>query len=227
MSTVSSSTATNSAADIFASLNGTKQTTVASQTADMQDRFLTLLVTQLKNQDPLNPLDNAQVTTQLAQINTVNGIEQLNTTLNKLLDLYDSGQSMQAAAMIGKNVVVPGSSIALQGGVAVGGVGLASGADDVKVKIVDAAGNVVATKDLGAQKAGNVLFGWDGKTDAGTQAADGTYSFKVEAVQGGNAMTTEALQVGTVSAVVLNKNGFVLDLGAQGTVDFQNVREIL
>lgn len=226
MSTVPSTTAT-SAADIFSALNGTSQTTATSQTSDMQNRFLTLLVTQLKNQDPLNPLDNAQVTTQLAQINTVNGIEQLNATLNKLLDIYSTGQSMQAAAMIGKNVVVPGNNIALQGGAAVAGVGLTTAADQVTVKITDAAGNLVATEDLGARQAGNFLFGWDGKTASGAQAADGAYRFTVEAVQGGKAVSADALQIGTVNAVALNKSGFALDLGTQGMVDYQNVREIL
>lgn len=227
MSNVSSTTAATSAADIFAALNGTKQKTAASQTSDTQDRFLTLLVTQLKNQDPLNPLDNAQVTTQLAQLNMASGIETLNATLSKLLDVYGSGQAMQAASMIGKNVLVPGNNIPLQSGAAVAGVGLATAADKVTVKITDAAGNLVATQDLGARQAGSFLFAWDGKTDSGGQAADGNYRFTVEAVQGGKAAAADALQIGTVNAVVRNTTGFTLDLGAQGTVDFQNVKEIL
>ena len=91
MATTSSTSAAASAADLFASLNGTSSTTKSKSTTEaMEDRFLTLLMTQIKNQDPLNPLDNAQVTTQLAQINTVNGIERLNATLTKLCLLYTS-----------------------------------------------------------------------------------------------------------------------------------------
>ncbi len=87
----------------------------------MQNRFLKLLTTQLKNQDPLNPMDNAQMTSQLAQMSTVSGIEKLNTTLGKMLDIYDSGQSMQAAGLIGKHVLVPGNTLPLAGGQALGG----------------------------------------------------------------------------------------------------------
>ena len=84
MATTTSTSGTGSAADIFAALNGTSSTTKSKSTTEaMEDRFLTLLMTQIKNQDPLNPLDNAQVTTQLAQINTVNGIERLNQEIRR------------------------------------------------------------------------------------------------------------------------------------------------
>ena len=89
---------------------GTKNT-AKSAADDVQDRFLKLLVTQMKNQDPLNPLDNAQVTTQLAQISTVNGIEKLNATIEAMASSFTSGQSLQAATMIGKDVLVPGSTL--------------------------------------------------------------------------------------------------------------------
>jgi flagellar basal-body rod modification protein FlgD len=76
------------------------QSTAKSAADDVQDRFLKLLVTQMKNQDPLNPLDNAQVTTQLAQISTVNGIEKLNATITAMASSFTAGQSLQAATMI-------------------------------------------------------------------------------------------------------------------------------
>src|SRR3546814_4518302 len=82
---------------------------------DTQDRFLTLLVTQLQNQDPLNPMDNAQVTSQIAQLSTVNGINQLNNTLLALSGQMDVSQSMPDAALIGKDVLVPGTKISLGG----------------------------------------------------------------------------------------------------------------
>src|SRR5690625_3713520 len=80
---------------------------------DTQDRFLTLLVTQLRNQDPLNPMDNAEVTSQIAQLSTVNGINQLDETLLALSGQMDVSQSMQAANLIGKGVLVPGGKVAL------------------------------------------------------------------------------------------------------------------
>ncbi|XOT97391.1 flagellar hook capping FlgD N-terminal domain-containing protein, partial [Alcaligenes pakistanensis] len=82
-----------------------------SAMAETEDRFLTMLITQLRNQDPLNPMDNAQVTTQMAQMSTVAGIQQLNTTLMAVAGQMDVSQSMQAANLIGKEVLVPGEKV--------------------------------------------------------------------------------------------------------------------
>jgi flagellar basal-body rod modification protein FlgD len=79
-------------------------------TADAQDRFLKLLTTQLKNQDPLNPMDNAQMTSQLAQISTVDGIEKLNATLQKMLSSSNEPEAMQASALVGHQVMVPAAA---------------------------------------------------------------------------------------------------------------------
>jgi len=227
MATVNNTSGT-SAADIYASLNGDRATKAANATADMENRFLTLLTTQLKNQDPLNPLDNSQVTSQLAQINTVNGIEKLNTTLGKLLSSYDDSMSMQAASLIGKNVLVPGNNlVATADGGAVGGVTLATDADKVVVNILDNTGKVVQTEDLGARKTGNFGFSWDGKDADGKDVPAGKYTFKVEATKGDQKVTASALQLGTVSALVKGKTGFQLDLGETGIVNFSDVQQIL
>src|SRR5664279_439991 len=98
-------TVTTTTADLYSSLNGTPAAK-ASTTTDSQSRFLTLLTAQLKNQDPLNPMDNAQMTSQLAQISTVDGIERLNTTLQSLISDSSNSQTMQAAALVGHGVLV-------------------------------------------------------------------------------------------------------------------------
>ncbi len=226
MATVQSTTRSS---DIYSSLNaGAKTGTPATSTTDeTQDRFLKLLVTQLKNQDPLNPMDNAQMTSQLAQMSTVSGIERLNTTLNSLVDDMGTNQSMQAAAMIGKSVLVPGSQLTLSKGSAFAGVNLSSAADQVTLSIMDSSGKVIQTQKLGAHEAGVFNIAWDGMTDAETKAADGTYKFAVSATQGDNKVAAEALQIGTVSALVRSTSGFLLDLGALGNVDFKNVQQIL
>src|SRR5687767_7932008 len=113
---------TQPAANPFAAYGATN--TAKSAADDIQDRFLKLLVTQMKNQDPLNPLDNAQVTTQLAQISTVNGVERLNSAIRAISDSFAAGQSLQAAGMIGREVLVPGSTLQLAGGAARFGVEL-------------------------------------------------------------------------------------------------------
>jgi flagellar basal-body rod modification protein FlgD len=222
--------ATTSSSDPFAAINAaTKSSSRASAPTaeDPQDRFLKLLVTQLKNQDPLNPMDNAQMTSQLAQMSTVSGIEKLNTTLNSLVDGFANSQSMQAAEMIGKRVLVAGSQLPLASGQAYGGINLSAAVDQVKLSILDAAGQVIQTQDLGPRDAGVFDFVWDGMNDAGSKAPDGIYRFSVNATQGGNKVTADPLQIGTVSALVRSKSGFLLDLGALGTVDFKNVQQIL
>ena len=119
------------------------------------------------------------------------------------------------------------SQLSLTAGVAYGGVNLTAAADKVKLNILNSAGQVVQTQDLGARDAGVFNFAWDGMTDADTKAPDGKYTFSVEATQGANKVAAEALQIGTVSALVRTNSGFLLDLGAGGTVDFKGVQQIL
>ena len=226
MATVQS---TNSSSDVLFKYgaNSSSGTAGANSTDEAQNRFLKLLVTQLKNQDPLNPLDNAQMTSQLAQMSTVSGIEKLNTTLNGLVDNIGNSQAMQASEMIGKRVLAPGSKLTLASGQAYGGLNLAAPADQVKLTIMDSAGKVLQTQSLGAQPAGVLNFAWDGMTESGAKSADGNYTFKVEATRGGSTVKVDALQIGTVSALVRSKDGFLLDLGPMGTVDFKNVQQVL
>ncbi len=227
MAGVTNTTAT-SQADLFAAIGGSKAATKAtSTTEDMENRFLTLLMTQVRNQDPLNPMDNAQVTTQLAQLNTVNGIERLNETLGQLLSGYNETQGMQAAGIIGKNVMVAGNQLPLVGSRAYGGGLVEAAADKVTLTVKNAAGKTVQVQDLGAKEAGNFLFSWDGKDVDGNQLADGNYTFSVEATASGNAVTATAMKIGTVSAVVRSNNGFLLDLGSLGDVAFKDVQQII
>ncbi len=139
---ISNTQDTNSAAALFASLNASSSSAANTSTAaDTQDRFLKLLVTQMQNQDPLNPMDNAQVTSQMAQLSTVTGIDKLNVTLQALSDSMASNQSVQAATtMIGHGVLVPGSGVDLSGGTGLGGIDLAQSANEVDIAIHDQAG---------------------------------------------------------------------------------------
>jgi len=82
-----------------------------TSTADMQDRFLKLLVAQINNQDPLSPMDNAQMTSQMAQINTVSGIQQVNQTLTSMAAQFSAMQVLQGAALVGHNVLTAGNTL--------------------------------------------------------------------------------------------------------------------
>ena len=207
------------------STNG-KATKAANATTDTQDRFLKLLTTQLKNQDPLNPMDNAQMTSQLAQISTVDGITKLNATLQQLLTSSVDAQTMQAAALVGHQVMVAGSGLQLSSAGAVGGVELSANADQVTVTIKDANGIVMDALNLGKLDAGVHNFTWDGKTSAGVQAVTGSYSISVAATQGSNNVTATALQLAGVQNVNQSSQGASLNLGALGLVTMNEIKQI-
>jgi flagellar basal-body rod modification protein FlgD len=211
-----------------ASLTGTAAPPAATSGADIQDRFLKLLVTQMKNQDPLNPMDNAQVTSQLAQISTVNGIQQLNTTVQSLSTSFLSAQSLQSTSLIGHTVLTDGNTLNVANGVpAYGAVSLAQAADSVKVNIVSPAGNIVRQLDLGPQKTGIAGFQWDGLDDSGAKVAAGSYSFQVAATSSGQKVDATSFMAGTVSSVTLGSDGTHLTVGGIGDVQMQQIKQIM
>ena len=195
---------------------------------DSEQRFLKLLVTQLNNQDPLNPLDNAQLTSQLAQMSTVSGVEKLNTTLQSLLTQSGSSQVLQSASLIGRSVLVPGQDLALkQGGAVPFAVDMAAAADSVKVNITNAAGEIVRSFDLGGLPQGVKTLSWDGASDNGVPLADGVYKFNVTASAAGVNVAAIALNYANVISVEQGSNGVALDLADSRKVSFSDVRSIL
>lgn len=237
---------TTVSSDLLTSMNG--MSAEASGTSSLRDnspdaiqnRFLKLLTVQLKNQDPTDPLDNSQLTMQLAQLSTVSGISQLNTTLASLMANIESAQSLQSASMIGRSIFAPGSSVSLISDTqtdadgtsttsqkAVFGVRLEGHADSVKVNIRDASGRVVRALDLGQQNAGTLPIIWDGATDIGGQAADGQYTFDVTASSSGVAVGATALAFGVVSSVSTGADGVRLNVSNIGTIKTTDVVQIL
>jgi flagellar basal-body rod modification protein FlgD len=214
------------ASNVLAAMNPAKDT--AKSTVDAaQDRFMTLLVTQMKNQDPLNPLDNAQVTSQLAQLSTVTGIDKLNTTLASLKTDFQANQSLQAANMIGHGVLVPGTSMQLTEGKAWFGLDITEPADKVQINIKDATGKVVRGISLGAQEIGTVPLQWDGKTDGGAVAADGKYTFDITATRGTQKSAAAGLAFDAVVSVSAGMQGVKLNLPSLGAVNLSDVRQVL
>ncbi len=200
----------------------------AGSNADSEQRFLKLLVTQLNNQDPLNPLDNAQLTSQLAQMSTVSGIEKLNSAFQSLLAQSGSGQVLQAASLIGHPVLVPGQDLTLTPGATVPfAIDMGAAADSVKVAIVNAAGQTVRSYDLGALPPGVKALSWDGKADNGTALAAGSYTVHLLATGAGASVPATALSYANVVSVAQGSNGVALDLTNGRKVGFSDVRQIL
>jgi len=198
-----------------------------SQIKETEDRFLKLLVTQMKNQDPLNPLDNAQVTSQMAQLSTVTGIDKLNNTVQALSSSMLASQSLQAVSMIGHPVLVTGDGVELGNGHGFAAVELAQPADQLTLSINDASGRSVRTLQLGAQDSGIVQMTWDGLTDSGTTAPDGRYTISAVSELGGQKSATATLEYGLVNSVAQSQNGVTVNVGKLGDVSLNAIKQIL
>jgi flagellar basal-body rod modification protein FlgD len=224
--------------DLLNSVNAKKKEVVAGSVEADQDKFMTLLITQMKNQDPMNPLDNAQITSQLAQLSTVTGVNKLNTTLESLKASYQSSESLQAANMIGHGVLVPGGTVGLFDGKGIMGVEIASAADKVDLIITDpSTGKDVQTISLGAQQPGIVPIAWDGvpdptKLDAAGKPItlkNGNYLIRVVATRGDEQLKdAKALSFDSVASVTTSaKDGVKLNLPSLGVVSMADIKQIL
>lgn len=200
--------------DIRSVSSAAAQPAANATSADGEQRFLKLLVTQLNNQDPLNPLENAELTSQLAQMSTVSGIEKLNGALQSLIAQSGASQVLQAASLIGRDVLVPGDRLALEAGQpAVFAVEPASAADSVTVDIVDGAGRLVRQMDAGALLHGLRELSWDGLDAQGQALPAGNYRFIVNASQGGAPVAAMPLVFERVQSVAQGAGGLALDFG--------------
>lgn len=205
--------------------SGTKAGTTgaAANPNEASDRFLKLLVTQMQNQDPLNPMDNAEVTSQMAQINTVSGLEKVNDSLQSMSTQLVQLQAMQGASLVGRSVVVPGNRLDVSSGSATGLFELAGAADAVKVEVLSSAGRVVDTIDLGAETSGRHGFSW--KPAAGVTDSGG-FRFRVTATSGTTAVTSTPLTTDQVKAVsgATSSGSVNLELKSGSTVSYGDVR---
>jgi flagellar basal-body rod modification protein FlgD len=216
-----------------ATTTATSGSLTTSNASDLQSSFLTLLVAQLKNQDPTNPMDNSQLTSQLAQISTVSGIEKLNTTLGSISGQIDNSQSLQATSLIGHGVMIPGS-VVLAGKGTDGtasttpfGVELTQAADKATATVTDSTGKVIRTMDLGNLTAGVHTFTWDGTASDGSTVPDGAYSVSIAASTNGTQLVAQPLQFALVQGVTKGSSGNLLDLGTYGTTTLDEVRQII
>jgi flagellar basal-body rod modification protein FlgD len=174
-------------------------------------------------------MDSSQMTSQLAQISTVQGISQLNTSLSSLSTQLAAGQQSQAALLIGSTVLAPGSSISVASGKASSfGVSLANSVSDLQVVVKNSAGTIVNTIDLGKQSAGTIPVGWTPTDSAGNTLADGTYTITATGTINGQQATATTLTGATVESVVTQSSGTAgLVLSNGSTVGLTSVAAIL
>lgn len=203
---------------------GTSSLSAGQTTAnEQQDRFMKLLVAQLNNQDPMNPMDNAQMTSQMAQISTVSGINQLNETIKSMSTQFASMQMLQGAGMIGHDVMVQSNTLSIDAGKAKGAVDLAGDASNVSVQVMSPGGQVVDTLNLGTLTAGRHSFEWNASNYTGV----GSPTFKVIATSGKQAVAATALAQDTVTAIGSSGGSMSLQLKGRAAVAYDAVQAIL
>jgi flagellar basal-body rod modification protein FlgD len=174
----------------------------------------------MQNQDPLSPMDNAQVTSQIAQINTVSGIEKVNTAIGGLSTQFAQMQALQGAALVGREVVVPGDALTVKDGVGTGTFELTSPADDVQVEVLDKQGNLIEKFKLGARASGINDFDWK------PSSTTGAVSFRVTASADGAPLTPVTLVRDTVRSITTSGNQLNLTLKGGSTVAYSDVRSL-
>ncbi|MBT3039711.1 MAG: flagellar hook assembly protein FlgD [Candidatus Thiodiazotropha endolucinida] len=190
--------------------------------------FMQLLVTELTHQDPFKPMENSEMATQVSQFATVSGIDDLNNSFNELRSALTSDQALQAANLVGRDVLVESSVGALTNGEPLqGSIVLPSSAGNVRVLISDQSGALVRELQLGTHEAGQVAFSWDGYDDAGDYVGDGLYQISAIANVDDAEMAPSTLVSAEVESVNLGGPGGVqLNLGGLGQISMNDVAQI-
>ena len=194
-----------------------------------QQQFFELMVAQLKNQDPMKPMESGEFLGQIAQFGTVNGISELQQSFATLAGALQSSQALQASTMVGRDVLVARDTLQLN---ATGGATFAAQipetAAGVQISLADASGQIVRRFSLGPQQTGTLNVVWDGLTDSGGPARPGMYGVKIEANINGEVQAVAGLGRARVDSVSLSRDGLPprLNLNGLGTVAMNEVIEI-
>ncbi|NOQ78669.1 MAG: hypothetical protein GQ546_04645 [Gammaproteobacteria bacterium] len=197
--------------------------------ASKEDQFMQLLIAQLKNQDPLEPQENGEFLSQLAQFETAAGAEELQKSFDNFSANMMSASALQASSLVGRSVLAPGGIAQLEAGQNVTGqVDLSSSTTNLTLEITDAAGQLVKTIPMGTQAAGEVNFSWDGTDQNGNYLPPGGYRVQAIADVGSEQIAQEVLVSAKVDSVTIGQGGqgMQLNLAGLGSIDFSAVREI-
>ena len=194
-----------------------------------QDAFLRLMITQMENQDPLDPQKNSEFVAQLAQFTSVESLQKLNGTVSGLVSDFQSGRALQASSMVGRAVTVPTEhSILGEGGAIVGSIDLPESTPSLNLRVYSADGQLVWQQELGAQEAGELPFAWDGSGPDGSQLPPGEYRFEALGRIDGETEQLETFLSANVNSVTLGSdNTMTLNLAGLGPTPLSEVREVL
>jgi flagellar basal-body rod modification protein FlgD len=206
MNAVSSTTA------VASSTSGA--TTQAKKTLTQED-FLNLLTKQLQYQDPMAPMDNYQMASQMAQLNMVQSMSDMTQTMQSLQSSQSSANNLQAVGLMGKKVEAKGNTLTVSNGGVSDGYYQLSKTGKVTIQVQDAQGKVVRVMDGGVKDTGKQKFLWDGKNQLGETLPEGQYSFQVAALDGkGQPVQVQTSKTGTVTGISFENGITYLKLGA-------------
>ncbi len=217
-------------ASLSASNISTASTAPASASAQVSpDQFLQLMVSQLQNQDPSQPMDTGTFLTQMAQISSSQGINKLQSSFSSLATSLQSNQALQASTMVGRQVMIESSTVQTDGTNPTSfGLELPAEAGAVQVSITDASGQLVRQLSLGPTAAGTAHVSWDGKNANGTQVPAGGYTMTAAGIIAGQAQSLTTCALAPVESVSMSGNGVApqLNLTNYGTVGLGAVKEV-
>ena len=204
-----------------------KKPEIESETPE-KDMFLKLMMAQMENQDPLNPQDNGEFLSQLAQFSTVEGIEKLNTSMDSFASGFRSSQALQATALVGRKVQVKGNEAYMNGNEPLTGtINIPKSTADLKLHVFNSAGSLVRTIEYGTAPGGEAGFEWDGKDADGNMLPPDMYRVEATASQDGEIEQMETFVYANVDSVTIGTGGDVtLNVENVGAVALEDVRQI-
>lgn len=192
------------------------------------DDFLKLMLTQMQNQNPLDPMENGEFIAQLAQFSASSGIQDLNGSFVSLAESLQSYQALQASGLVGRSVLLSSDQAVLgdESGMT-GMLSLESSTPQLSLSIHDQAGVLVRSIPMGTHPAGMVDFAWDGLGDDGLPAESGVYELRAEALVDGKVVAVPTLVFSDVESVSLSsRGGVLLNLAGIGTAGLSEVYQI-
>ena len=205
---------TNSAINATPAATGTSANPPAKKGSLDQADFLKIFVAQMKSQDPLEPLDNYQMASQMAQFSMVQSLNSMTESLKSLESSQTAADNLQAASLVGKKVEVKGSALSLSQGIASEGSYQLDKPGKATIKIMDEKGSLVRVIESQVSNTQKHQLVWDGKNDQGIALPDGQYSFQVSAVDAqGAEIEIKTTMVGKVDGVTLDQGKAYLKIG--------------
>ena len=208
-----------------------QQSATPQKTSMGQSEFLTLFTTQLKNQDPTDPVKNEAFVAQLAQFSQLEATTSMKTSMEGMVSSMSNDRMLGAASLMGKQVAVPDGPVEVTATtVAQGTINVPAGADGIQLQVFDSNGILVRTQIMGAQKPGDVTLAWDGMTDGGQAAANGTYRYVAtvnsQGVMSKPTVNTYATVTG-VSSAGTSDGTMLLEVAGGKTVNLSDVKRIV